>query len=481
MLKILLSLQSCLSFYLKPQHKPDTIQSFAKPLLIHSSEFPVFIITLINYLINFMQEKFTPTRASIKYLSLLLTGIVMLTSISNKSAAQAFCNNEVVFWLENFGTGTTATSHPDVIPAGLTYQANGPLQNEGVYRVINNSQQKPEWHNSIDHTAGDVNGKMLVVNGQSETFFQHTTNRPTGFAAGFYSVSLYLMNVNTPGTCAPNPLLPIMSFKVEYQDANNAWVSLINSPISSAAVPQTATPTWVALGGVFVLPLPGAFIVHNIRVTLSDGTSGGCGNDFAVDDIKLATCPDGGPLPVQFVNVTAQQRGTGVNVQWSTASEINNKYFDVERSTDAGQNWSIIATVNASGNSTATKNYTAYDAKPSVGSNLYRIKQADIDGRIRYSSIASIKLNIDKTSVSVVANPFTTNIVVDFLSTGNQQLNSRLIGIDGRQVFSSAFTISKGSNRKAFAVGNNLKSGMYILQITDENGVILYNDKLIKQ
>src|SRR5690606_25365860 len=140
-------------------------------------------------------------------------------------------------------------------------------------------------------------------------------------------------------------------------------------------------------------------------ITLNNGTDPGCGNDFAIDDIQVATCPEGAPLPVQFLGINAVQKGSGVNVSWSTSFEQNNQYFNVERSVD-GRTWETINSVASKGNSSVVVNYTAYDAKPNAGNNLYRIKQFDLDGRVSTSSIAKIKVNIDKTTATVLANPF---------------------------------------------------------------------------
>ena len=95
--------------------------------------------------------------------SLLLTTFILLLSVTcNSILAQGFCANETALFTENFGAGTTPTSHSDIITSALTYQPVGDLVAEGVYRVINNAQQKPDWHNSPDHT-GNTDGKMLVI------------------------------------------------------------------------------------------------------------------------------------------------------------------------------------------------------------------------------------------------------------------------------------------------------------------------------
>ncbi len=427
-----------------------------------------------------MQQTFTLSAGKVLRAS-LLTGMIWLFSFGS-SSAQVFCTDEIVYWSENFGTGLLPTPHPDISPGSLTYQPLGSLSGEGTYRTVNNTQQMPEWHNSEDHTAGDVNGKMLVINGQSETFFSHITTRPTGFAAGNYAASLFLMNVNTPGTCAPNPLLPVINFTVEYLSANNTWIGLNNSPVSSSFVPQSANPTWVSLGGVFVLPATGNFTVTQIRITLSDGVTGGCGNDFAIDDIKLSSCPSGAPVPVQFLSVTARQKGSGISVNWSTASEINNHYFDVERSNNGGTDWLTVATVRSSnGNSNSTQQYSSYDAKPVTGNNLYRIRQVDLDGRFKFSPSVNVKLTAERTGISILTNPFSQSITADFLTNRAQQLVCRLTDAGGRTVYTQSFTAAKGSSRKVWNGLSQLSAGLYILQVTGDNGETIYTEKLIKQ
>lgn len=115
--------------------------------------------------------------------------------------AQAYCNNETIYFFENFGTGTTPSTNANVTSL-LTYQATGEMETEGIYRVANNTFQKIEWHTAPDYTAADVNGRMLLVNaGAIGAFYRKIVNLPGGYLPGFYGTSLYFMNVNTPGAC----------------------------------------------------------------------------------------------------------------------------------------------------------------------------------------------------------------------------------------------------------------------------------------
>ncbi len=429
-----------------------------------------------------MKTNFT-TKSMNVHFSLVLILFALLSMSHGSVMAQSFCANEAIFFNENFGTGTTSSSNPDVF--GVNYQATGLLNIDGTYRVINNTQQNTGWHNSSDHT-GNVDGKMLVINSggsaSNTTFYQKVINRPSGFPAGYYSSSLFYMNVVVYQRSIDICGIPKIAFKLEYQAQNNAWVPLTGSPVTSPIVPLTVTPMWNQLGGVFTLPATGNFVVQNFRLSLADFSKPGCGNDFAVDDIKLATCPSGGPLPVEFLDVSAKQKGAGVTVNWSTASEINNKYYDVERSNDGGATWNIVSTIKSSGNnSSATKRYSIFDPRPSAGANFYRIKQVDLDGQYKHSKTVSVKINLDKTVASVIANPFSSNISIDFLSKSNQTVALNLFDATGKRITTERFAIPKGNSRKVLDNVDMLQRGVYILNIVDESGAAIYYEKLVKQ
>lgn len=421
-----------------------------------------------------------PQRSSLRQSFLLVTFFLMLNIIGYSSLAQSFCSNDTQLFAEDFGMGTIASSHPDIITTALTYQPSGVLFNEGVYRVINNSQQKSDWHNSPDHT-GNTDGKMLVVNGNGNNFYSHVINNAAGFPAGDYTAGLYFMNVNKDNLCGTRILAPFISFILEYQDQTNGWVAFAGSPLAAPSVPLSATPTWVKLGGIFGLPATGNFIVQNIRLTINNGLPGGCGNDFAMDDIRIAMCPGAGPLPVNFINVSARQTGAGVTIDWSTAAEINNKYYDVESSVDGGINWNFVSTLKSSGgNNTGIKNYNAIDHKPAAGYNYYRIRQVDQDGSFTYSPIAKVKVNIDKTLASVITNPVISNIGIDFLSKTSQSITISLFDMTGKKIASDKWIIPNGASRRTFDKANNIGKGVYVLTIQDENGLTIYNGKLVK-
>ena len=421
-----------------------------------------------------MKQNFTHCSKLYVALALLFSALFF----TNSANAQIGCSGERILWLETFGTGTTSTSSPDVLTSGLTYQDTGSLVAEGVYRIIDSTQQKPEWHVSADHT-GDVNGKMLVVNGQAETFFQHTITDANGFLEGTYNVSLYVMNVDTLGICGTDALLTKLTFTVEYLSSANTWVALTGSPLVAASVAQSSTSTWVNQGGSFTLPSTGNFLPTQIRITLGDGTVGGCGNDFAMDDVKFSYCAAGGPMPIELTSFAAHNKGTGVSLDWSTSQELNNDYFDIEKSVNASD-WTVVTRVKGAGNSQTVKNYNAFDANPVSGINYYRLKQVDFEGKSKYSKTVSIKVDGPKTAISVLTNPFYNTLSVTFNSATSQMVSARLMDITGKLVAAENWAVTSGNVRKDLSAGA-LNPGMYILTIRNNSGEILYNGKVVKQ
>ena len=416
-----------------------------------------------------MQPKFTSK-------CIIICCFILITlNLSGNLFAQSLCPTQSVLFLEDFGAGTLPSSSPDVTTS-LTYQPSGNLSTDGVYRVTNSTLQNTNWHNSPDHT-GNANGKMLVLNGNGNVFYSHTITNPAGFQVGFYSIGFYFMNVNLPANC-PSGTSPTISFLLEYQAQDNSWVAIGGS---SSSIPLLSSPVWIQMGTVFALPSTSGFTIQNLRFSINDGIISGCGNDFAIDDIKLSGCTGGGPLPVEFSNVSAKQKGTGVSVNWSTLTETNNKYFDVERSTDGGANWAVIATNKTSGSSSAVRTYNAFDSKPIAGKNFYRIKQVDIDGKFKYSIVVNVKFSIDQTVASVLTNPFVNNISIDFWAKNKQNVYVILLDATGKTIVNERWNIINGTSRKTLDKVSNIQKGIYILKIVDQDGGSIYNGKLVKQ
>ncbi|MGC4103503.1 LamG-like jellyroll fold domain-containing protein [Ferruginibacter sp.] len=130
-------------------------------------------------------------------------------------------------------------------------------------------------------------------------------------------------------------------------------------------------------------------------------------------------------LPVNLLSFNVTKNGSSNQLQWSTASEINTKYFELLRS-ENGSDFVAIAKINSSGNSSTVKNYQYAD---NLAINVppvyyYRLKITDINGNFTYSDIVLIKNN-RSTVVTVYPNPAKDKVIVNI--TDNSLLNSKAV------------------------------------------------------
>jgi hypothetical protein len=126
----------------------------------------------------------------------------------------------------------------------------------------------------------------------------------------------------------------------------------------------------------------------------------------------LATFSSTNPLPIELINFTAIGTDQNVLLNWQTASEINNDYFEIERSTD-GENFIPIQQVNGAGNSSQILNYSTIDYSPFIGINYYRLKQTDFDGAFSYSDVKQVNF-ISSDVLRVYPNPAQNEVFVQF-------------------------------------------------------------------
>jgi hypothetical protein len=96
------------------------------------------------------------------------------------------------------------------------------------------------------------------------------------------------------------------------------------------------------------------------------------------------------PLPVNLLDFSTKDEGANVSLKWSTASEKNNAYFEVERSGD-GEQWASVVKLEGQTNSHTVQNYSARDFSPLKGLSFYRLRQVNLDGTSHISALSAVK------------------------------------------------------------------------------------------
>lgn len=180
-----------------------------------------------------------------------------------------------------------------------------------------------------------------------------------------------------------------------------------------------------------------------------------------------------GALPVKFLGFTASNvNNQYIGVKWATSSEIDSKYFDVQRSND-GIIFSTFAQVNASGNSNIIQYYSANDYHPVNGYNFYRLKIVDIDGSVTYSPIIEINFG-NQTSPNIFPNPASSYFTV---TAGQDEMKEiSVIDVSGKTI---QHVINSNGSSAITITSESFAAGVYIIKITTASHV--YQQKLFKQ
>jgi hypothetical protein len=187
---------------------------------------------------------------------------------------------------------------------------------------------------------------------------------------------------------------------------------------------------------------------------------------------KSLNAPIGG-LPIELLSFTAQVKDAEVHLNWATASEINNDYFNVERSTD-GIYFTSISKINGAGNSAEILNYSVLDNDALIGVSYYRLKQTDFDGETNYSDIVAVQFNIKNDFIFYTyPNPFSDNTT---FQTTKKLKNATLTvyNLHGHIVKQ----ITNISEQRIILQRGNLISGVYFSRLV-EDSILVGTAKLV--
>jgi hypothetical protein len=175
-----------------------------------------------------------------------------------------------------------------------------------------------------------------------------------------------------------------------------------------------------------------------------------------------------GTLPVSLLNFTGGLRQSNIQLNWSTATEQNSKYFDILKSTN-GENFYSIGTVNAAGNSTEQKNYFHADHQPAKGLNYYKLKLVDADGSYTYSKVVLIK-NEEKANQLTLVAQTNNSIKVSATSSTTEKATIMLLGLDGKTLYKQNVLLNNGANFIDIPA-SMVKGNIAIIALTTSKGV----------
>jgi hypothetical protein len=404
-----------------------------------------------------------------------VTGNAIPTSISGAGAFIEINNSTALS-----AGGVTMSKAVTLTQGTLKLTAGRLISTSTLYLTLGNTASVSPTGGS---TSSFVHGPIRKVGYTSGVEFIF----PTGNTAKWARISLTPSATNTTAAftaeyfnTAYSPLTPLdVSLDhvsaIEYWDlARNVagtdgkvklyWENAVTSGITSTAAADLRVAHWYNPGAGLKWYAEGTSPIITVA-----GITGTIQTDIDVTSFSPFTfgAPNGvNPLPIELITFKGFAAKSSNVLQWTTATEINNDYFQLERSIN-GYEFNAIAIIDGAGNSTSIKNYESADENISEKIYYYRLKQVDFDGRFSYSNIISIERNQTSNSfVDVYPNPSNTGIIN--ISTSDDVTEITIYNAVG-QVVRKINTIATSN----YIQDINIAEGVYIVKaLLDDNSII---------
>ncbi|MCU0441545.1 MAG: T9SS type A sorting domain-containing protein [Bacteroidia bacterium] len=173
------------------------------------------------------------------------------------------------------------------------------------------------------------------------------------------------------------------------------------------------------------------------------------------------------PLPVNLISFTAKKLENDALLEWSTASEVSNSHFIVERSIDA-LNFTEVGKVKGKGTIQTSSTYSYRDKN--IGSNhnvvYYKLRQFDFNGTSDLSEVVTVNFSLlDGGDLTIVPNPFDNDFVITITETANEEAVVSIIDVQGKLCATERHMMQSGQNRLNIDSSKDLENGIYYIRI----------------
>jgi hypothetical protein len=194
-------------------------------------------------------------------------------------------------------------------------------------------------------------------------------------------------------------------------------------------------------------------------------------------------------LPVELVSFTATSNQLSAELHWSTATEINNFGFEIERTTKNNDqltmsDWSKVGFVKGSGSINTPKEYTYSDKNVSAGNYSYRLKQIDRDGKFAYSQSVEVVVGQVPKLFSLsdnYPNPFNPSTMIEFTLPTTGRTTMKVFSVLGQEMTTLVDKeLSSGTIHRYELNAEQFPSGIYFYQLVQGNQRIVKRMMLLK-
>jgi hypothetical protein len=177
-------------------------------------------------------------------------------------------------------------------------------------------------------------------------------------------------------------------------------------------------------------------------------------------------------LPTELMYFDVRRNNREIALTWATASEINNKFFAIERSLNS-IDWELVKKIVGAGHSDNVREYHTIDNNPFPGTSYYRLKQIDMDEKYTYSVIKAVTFEATVSNVSVYPNPITGKLWIAFeKETTNVEV--MLSDMHGKVIYKKTYASLYNTTLQL-----NVAKGIYLLTIKTPQGPI--TKKIVKE
>ncbi|MFN3694220.1 MAG: T9SS type A sorting domain-containing protein, partial [Ignavibacterium sp.] len=174
----------------------------------------------------------------------------------------------------------------------------------------------------------------------------------------------------------------------------------------------------------------------------------------------------GPPLPVELTSFTASLEKEGVQLVWTTASELNNHGFEIQRSANKSD-FTTIGFVKGHGSTTQVQNYSFLDRSAFEGKYYYRLKQIDFNGLYNFSDVIEVDVrSIDNFALEQnYPNPFNSSTKISWQSPVGSYQVLKVLDILGSEIITLVNEYKEAGYHEVEFNSGSLASGVYFYQI----------------
>lgn len=183
-----------------------------------------------------------------------------------------------------------------------------------------------------------------------------------------------------------------------------------------------------------------------------------------------------GTLPIELIEFTSTCLSNGVELNWSTASEENNDYFLVEKSSN-GTDWELVAKITGSGTSGVVNKYVHIDYTNNNELTYYRLTQVDKNSAKEVFKAIDVNCKNVTNQMILYPNPSSTelNILLDVTTSSNNNY-IKILNSVGQIVIETKVDVTKEVN--TFVLPVDIMPGTYNIMFSSDN-IVLPSQKLM--